>query len=218
MPAVDVAPAKMLGHRSRLDAADEARKARQVSGVESVRRSERQPNAVQGHRVIAADRIQCRDGRARRRRNSSRCELRASRSRDARRGRATRAAVAGRCPRRREVRSQQSRAREEKRCAGLGMPARDGQALDQEFGGVILPPIFSQVPLATYFQEMGSLSTVLCPAHACLPAAQSFCPALATPKHLSLLASAVRSPRNGSRKAEREQARHRRLNRGLVAS
>src|SRR5438105_1613281 len=52
-----------------------------------------------------------------------------------------------------------------------------------------LPPIFSQVPLATYFHDAGSLSTVLCPAHACLPAAQSFWPAFAMPKHLSLLAS-----------------------------
>src|ERR1700704_2227472 len=59
----------------------------------------------------------------------------------------------------------------------------------QDFGGAVLPPIFSQVPLATYFHEIGSLSTVLCPAHACLPAAQSFWPALAMPKHLSLLAS-----------------------------
>src|SRR3981081_2367294 len=71
----------------------------------------------------------------------------------------------------------------------------------QDFGAAVLPPIFSHVPLATYFHEIGSLSTVLCPAHACLPAAQSFCPALATPKHLSLLAS------GGTGAAETDAAR-----------
>src|ERR1700719_1564263 len=79
------------------------------------------------------------------------------------------------------------------KCAGgtkdWRVPARVSETSRQDFGAAGLPPTFSQVPLATYFHETGSLSTVLCPAHACLPAAQSFCPALAMPKHLSLLAS-----------------------------
>src|SRR6266581_2386214 len=74
-----------------------------------------------------------------------------------------------------------------KKCRKRPMPLPAERNYD--FGGAILPPIFSQVPLATYFQEIGSLSAVLCPAQACLPAAQSFWPALAMPKHLSLLAS-----------------------------
>jgi len=35
------------------------------------------------------------------------------------------------------------------------------EGADQDFGGLVLPPIFSHVPLATYFHETGSLSTVL---------------------------------------------------------
>ena len=46
-----------------------------------------------------------------------------------------------------------------------------------------LPPIFSQVPLSTYFQSLGSLSTVDVPAQACLEylPPQSFFPATAMP-------------------------------------
>src|ERR1700737_236109 len=91
------------------------------------------------------------------------------------------------------------------KCAGgteeWRAPARVSELRLQDFGGAALPPTFSHVPLATYFHEIGSLSTVLCPAHACLPAAQSFCPALAMPKHLSLLAS------GGTGAAETEAAR-----------
>src|SRR5450755_550663 len=78
-----------------------------------------------------------------------------------------------------------------KKYAGDLMPAQSRKVLAQDFGAIVLPPTFSHVPLATYFHDTGSLSTVLCPAQACFPAAQSFCPALATPKHLSLLASGV---------------------------
>ena len=49
------------------------------------------------------------------------------------------------------------------------------------FGGVILPPIFSHEPLATYFHSVGSLSDLLSPAHECFAVPQSFWPALATP-------------------------------------
>src|SRR5256885_16605143 len=84
---------------------------------------------------------------------------------------------------------------------GWRAPARVSKTRPQDFGAAGLPPTFSQVPLATYFHETGSLSTVLCPAHACLPAAQSFCPALAMPKHLSLLAS------GGTGAAETDAAR-----------
>ena len=42
----------------------------------------------------------------------------------------------------------------------------------QVLGGANLPPIFSQVPLATSFQAVGSLSFLDVPAHECLPAAQ----------------------------------------------
>src|ERR1700694_2324439 len=71
------------------------------------------------------------------------------------------------------------------------VPARASELRHQDFGAAGLPPTFSHVPLATYFHDTGSLSTVLCPAPACLPAAQSFCPCLAMPKHLSLLACGV---------------------------
>src|SRR5207237_1263588 len=84
---------------------------------------------------------------------------------------------------------------------GWRAPAQVSKTRCQDFGAAGLPPTFSQVPLATYFHETGSLSTVLCPAHACLPAAQSFCPALAMPKHLSLLAS------GGTGAAETDAAR-----------
>src|SRR5689334_17629309 len=54
-------------------------------------------------------------------------------------------------------------------------------------GAIILPPIFSHVPLATYFHSVGSLSVLApCPAHACFAVPQSFWPALATPKHFSV--------------------------------
>ena len=50
------------------------------------------------------------------------------------------------------------------------------------FGAIILPPILSHVPLATYFHSVGSLSDLApWPAHACLPVPQSFWPAFATP-------------------------------------
>ena len=64
------------------------------------------------------------------------------------------------------------------------------------FGGIIMPPIFSQVPFSTYFQSPGSLSLVAVPAHECEPVAlaQSFAPALATPKHLSFEASGATGP------------------------
>jgi hypothetical protein len=44
------------------------------------------------------------------------------------------------------------------------------------FGGVIIPPIFSQVPFSTYFQSPASLSFVAVPAQECEPdaLAQSF--------------------------------------------
>ena len=35
------------------------------------------------------------------------------------------------------------------------------------FGGVVMPPICSHVPFATYFQSPGSLSLVAVPAHEC---------------------------------------------------
>src|SRR3954447_14612775 len=64
------------------------------------------------------------------------------------------------------------------------------------FGAIIVPPIFSQVPFSTYFQSPASLSLVAVPAQECEPdaLAQSFWPALATPKHLSLLASGATGP------------------------
>lgn len=57
-------------------------------------------------------------------------------------------------------------------------------------GGMILPPTFSHVPFATYFQSYGLLSAFAWPAQLWLPSAlaQSLAPALATPKHFSLLA------------------------------
>src|SRR3954470_843370 len=58
------------------------------------------------------------------------------------------------------------------------------------------PPSLSHVPLVTYFQSPGSLSVPAWPAHEWLPVAlaQSLAPALATPKHLSLLWSGATGP------------------------
>src|SRR3954469_3648725 len=58
------------------------------------------------------------------------------------------------------------------------------------------PPSLSHVPLVTYFQSPGSLSVPAWPAHEWLPVAlaQSLAPALATPKHLSLLSSGATGP------------------------
>ncbi len=50
-----------------------------------------------------------------------------------------------------------------------------------DISAVDLPPIFSHVPLATYFHSAGSLSALLDAAHACFAVPQSFWPAFATP-------------------------------------
>jgi hypothetical protein len=57
----------------------------------------------------------------------------------------------------------------------------------------VVPPSFSQVPLATYFHSVGSISFFAWPAQECVPVtlAQSFFPALAIPKHFSLAVSAA---------------------------
>src|SRR5438105_9812726 len=44
----------------------------------------------------------------------------------------------------------------------LRAPAQVSKTRRQDFGAAGLPPTFSQVPLATYFHDTGSLSTVLC--------------------------------------------------------
>src|SRR6266536_2852540 len=42
-------------------------------------------------------------------------------------------------------------------------------------GAAVLPPMFTHVPLATYFHSVGSLLTFApCPAHACFAVPQSF--------------------------------------------
>ena len=149
----------MLGHRA------PARCARRAA---SASRGARGPagrwSPATGRRRAATADSRRGSGRAprapdRRRRNSFRCGLRTRHRRALCEHLPRRAARAGRCRRRRaDVTFMQV---EDARPAAIGDPAaRSTNAATAYFGAAVLPPIFSHVPLATYFHSVGSLSTL----------------------------------------------------------
>ena len=71
---------------------------------------------------------------------------------------------------------------------------------------MVLPPIFSQVPRATYCHSAGSLSFLAWPAQAWVPVAQSLAPALTTPKQCSSGPWAGTSPAKAVEKLRIEAA------------
>src|SRR6266849_4178974 len=64
MTAVDMAPAKVLRHRARVDPGDEMLEPSEVPDVECIGGPQRQSDAVQRNRIIATDGFQSRDRRS----------------------------------------------------------------------------------------------------------------------------------------------------------